>query len=55
MDMTGKMCTDEMKKMAIKKTTKKGVAADYACPMHPEVTSAKAGKCPKCEMDLVKQ
>lgn len=24
----------------------------YACPMHPEVTSTKRGKCPKCKMDL---
>jgi rRNA maturation protein Nop10 len=24
----------------------------YLCPMHPEVTSSKAGKCPKCGMDL---
>lgn len=24
----------------------------YACPMHPEVTSKKRGKCPKCEMAL---
>ena len=26
----------------------------YTCPMHPEVTSDKPGKCPKCEMDLEK-
>jgi cytochrome oxidase Cu insertion factor (SCO1/SenC/PrrC family) len=24
----------------------------YSCPMHPEVTSKKKGKCPKCGMDL---
>lgn len=24
----------------------------YVCPMHPEVTSDKPGKCPKCGMDL---
>jgi protein SCO1 len=24
----------------------------YACPMHPEVTSKSAGRCPKCGMDL---
>jgi len=24
----------------------------YYCPMHPEVKSAKRGKCPKCGMDL---
>jgi membrane fusion protein, copper/silver efflux system len=27
----------------------------YACPMHPEVTSDKPGKCSKCGMFLVKQ
>lgn len=27
----------------------------YVCPMHPEVTSSKAGKCPKCGMELVKK
>lgn len=25
----------------------------YSCPMHPEVTSDKPGKCPKFEMSLV--
>ena len=24
----------------------------YTCPMHGDVTSAEAGKCPKCGMDL---
>ena len=27
----------------------------YACPMHPEVTSTKPGRCPKCGMDLVEK
>lgn len=27
-------------------------AAFYSCPMHPEVKSAKRGKCPKCKMAL---
>jgi Cu(I)/Ag(I) efflux system membrane fusion protein len=25
----------------------------YTCPMHPEVSSDKPGKCPTCGMDLV--
>jgi uncharacterized membrane protein len=28
-------------------------AVTYTCPMHPEVTSDKQGKCPKCGMELV--
>lgn len=28
--------------------------AGYTCPMHPEVRSDQAGKCPKCGMDLVR-
>ena len=30
------------------------VAAVYTCPMHPEVTSPTEGRCPKCNMFLVK-
>src|SRR4030095_15157902 len=26
--------------------------ASYSCPMHPEVTSGKRGRCPKCGMTL---
>jgi Heavy metal binding domain len=29
--------------------------AAYVCPMHPDVTSDKEGKCSKCGMDLVKK
>lgn len=28
--------------------------AMYQCPMHPEVTSGKPGRCFKCEMELEK-
>ena len=30
------------------------MAAKYTCTMHPEVIKNKPGKCPKCQMDLVK-
>lgn len=35
----------------VEKTT----AAAYVCPMHPDVTSDKPGKCSKCGMDLKKK
>jgi FtsP/CotA-like multicopper oxidase with cupredoxin domain len=28
-------------------------ASSYVCPMHPEVTSAEVGTCPKCGMTLI--
>ena len=28
-------------------------AADYTCPMHPDVHTSKPGQCPKCGMTLV--
>ena len=34
------------------KTTKTQTKVVYACPMHPEVTSTKRGKCRKCGMAL---
>ncbi len=30
-------------------------AAEYTCPMHPEITRDKPGQCPICGMDLVKK
>lgn len=33
-----------------RKTTTQAVA--YVCPMHPEVTSKRPGRCPKCGMNL---
>lgn len=30
-------------------------AAEYTCPMHPEIRSDKPGTCPICGMDLVKK
>jgi hypothetical protein len=34
------------------KATEKSVKT-YSCPMHPDISSDKAGKCTKCGMDLV--
>ena len=32
--------------------TDAATASSFACPMHPEVTSVEAGRCPKCGMRL---
>jgi cytochrome oxidase Cu insertion factor (SCO1/SenC/PrrC family) len=39
-------------RLAQAQTRKAQAAKRYACPMHPEVNSRKAGKCPKCGMAL---
>ena len=42
-------------KMDHKKMLDESASAVYACPMNPEVTSDKPGKCSKCGMALVKK
>ncbi len=57
--LTGSIATfaqnakDTLPKGKTKTTTTAKVV--YTCPMHPEVTSDKPGKCPKCGMTLVKK
>ncbi|MEP6673738.1 MAG: DUF6799 domain-containing protein [Ferruginibacter sp.] len=58
MEMSGKMGQCSMMNKNMKSTTMKKdntAAIVYTCPMHPEVTSDKPGKCPKCGMALVKK
>lgn len=45
----------EKKSTGNAKTGTKEATVAYSCPMHPEVQSDKAGKCPKCGMDLKKK
>lgn len=35
--------------------TEQAKATLYKCPMHPNVTSDKPGKCPECGMNLEKE
>ena len=47
--------TDSSSSMKDSSMMKQQAAVIYTCKMHPEVTSDKPGKCPKCGMDLVKK
>ena len=40
--------------LALMVSTLMAASPSYVCPMHPEVTSTKPGRCPKCKMDLRK-
>jgi hypothetical protein len=37
------------------KAAKSEKAAQYTCPMHPEVVKDQPGDCPKCGMKLVEK
>ena len=56
--LTTVSCKDAKKEDSTVKTEqseKKELASVYVCPMHCEGSgSEKEGKCPKCEMDYVK-
>ena len=51
--MHGNMQHMLMKPAAVVDTSA-SAAVTYRCPMHPEVTSDKPGKCPQCGMKLEK-
>ncbi len=57
MDMNGRMAKSqkELNEMTEIEDEKMESMAMYSCPMHPEVTSNKSGKCSKCGMALVKK
>ena len=51
-------CMDRMGNMdkcAMMKNEKENKEQNYYCPMHHDVTSFKAGKCPQCGMDFEKK
>jgi rubrerythrin len=54
-----KKTSDEMKatsdSMKQKSDEMKTGETIYTCPMHPEVQAGKPGKCPICEMQLMKK
>ncbi len=59
MDMSGNMDKCEMMNKNTKKSTETKNdtknATIYTCSMHPEITSDKPGKCPKCGMELIEK
>lgn len=52
--MIAQSVDNDSRPMAAKPTSRRAVTkTTYTCPMHPDVTSDKPGKCPKCGMRLV--
>ena len=50
-----KMSGMEMKSPPSASPAPQLAAADWTCPMHPEIHTDKPGQCPKCGMTLVKK
>ena len=48
--LTGVLCSGPVAQTPKSSTAKP--AGRYTCPMHPDVSRAKPGKCPKCQMAL---
>lgn len=51
--ITGALGTFAQKDKMNKSKSSAIVSAKYTCPMHPDVSSDKPGKCSKCGMDLL--
>ena len=53
--MLGNFSSYQVNGQTPKNKTEKQQTVKYTCPMHPEVSMDKPGKCPKCETTLVKK
>ena len=51
---TYNFCCEKCKEAFVKEP-EKFLKTVFACPMHPEATADKPGKCPKCGMDMEKK